>query len=324
VAKQKPIILSDESINSYGFRVLTNGIALDDFFKNPIMFYNHDRDLLPIGKWEDIKIENGTLVASPNFDDNDPFAQQIQSKYVQGILNAASMGIDVLDVSEDPSLILAGQRRGTIVKSSIFEASIADIPSNKSCLKLHFKKENITLSGQFPEALLIDNLPLINQIQSMKQIALKLGKPENATEAELVAEVDRLKLQLQGATDAGVKALLAMAEKKGFKKETIEKLAKADFDSALTLVTDAPEKEAEISAEGKPLEQVRLSDLVAELRNGLTPPVEGEKKNFTQMVQTDLPKLKQLYASKPAEVKALYKAQFGAEPTDNDLSKILI
>lgn len=326
VAKQKPIILSDESINSYGFRVLTNGIALGDFLKNPIMFYNHDRDALPIGKWEDVKVEDGKLIASPNFDDNDPFAVQIQSKYVQGILNAASMGIDILDVSEEPNLILAGQRRGTIVKSSLFEASIADIPSNKSCIKLHFKKENITLSGQFPEAFLTDNLPLINQPKNMKQIALKLGLPETATEAEIVSAIERNNLKLQGATDAGVKALVAMAEKKGFTKERITALAKADFENTLALVSDAPDKTAApaaVSTEGatneKP-EAARLTDFLDAFKdmvgNGGT---QAPTMKFSEMLEKDRKGLVKLINENPKAAQKLYKAEYNMEVSIDEL-----
>jgi hypothetical protein len=321
VAKQKPIILSDESINSYGFRVLTNGIALGDFLKNPIMFYNHDRDALPIGKWEDVKVEDGKLIASPNFDDNDPFAVQIQSKYVQGILNAASMGIDILDVSEEPGLILAGQRRGTIVKSSLFEASIADIPSNKSCIKLHFKKENITLSGQFPEAFLTDNLPLINQPKNMKQIALKLGLPETATEAEIVSAIERNNLKLQGATDAGVKALVAMAERKGFAKETVEKLAKVDFENTLSLVSGTPDKTGE--PEKQTADQVRLSDVLNELKNqnaGNSQPRNLTLSEYEKQAPEDL---KKIILTDKAKYAALHLAEYNSPLSDDDYNQIV-
>lgn len=36
-------LLSDESVNSYGTRVLTAGIRLDDYEKNPVVLWNHTR-----------------------------------------------------------------------------------------------------------------------------------------------------------------------------------------------------------------------------------------------------------------------------------------
>ena len=41
---QKRIILSDSSLNRYGFRVLTSGMLIEAFKKNPVMLYMHFRD----------------------------------------------------------------------------------------------------------------------------------------------------------------------------------------------------------------------------------------------------------------------------------------
>ena len=40
----KSFILSEESINDRGFRVLTGGINLERFKKNPVMLWMHHRD----------------------------------------------------------------------------------------------------------------------------------------------------------------------------------------------------------------------------------------------------------------------------------------
>ena len=41
---QKRIILSDSSLNRYGYRVLTAGLLLEAFIDNPVMLYGHFRD----------------------------------------------------------------------------------------------------------------------------------------------------------------------------------------------------------------------------------------------------------------------------------------
>ena len=61
---QKRIILSDSSLNCYGYRVLTSGMSIEAFKKNPIMLYMHFRDegspywgdYKAIGHWEDIHL----------------------------------------------------------------------------------------------------------------------------------------------------------------------------------------------------------------------------------------------------------------------------
>ena len=42
-------VLHDESVNTYGFRMLTSGANLEEFKKNPVMLLNHDDYSLPIG-----------------------------------------------------------------------------------------------------------------------------------------------------------------------------------------------------------------------------------------------------------------------------------
>ena len=43
-------IISDESVNRYGYRILSRGMSTASFEKNPVVFYNHGTYSLPIGK----------------------------------------------------------------------------------------------------------------------------------------------------------------------------------------------------------------------------------------------------------------------------------
>ncbi|MCQ5209246.1 hypothetical protein NE467_25500, partial [Bacteroides thetaiotaomicron] len=63
--RQKRIILSDSSLSRYGYGVLTSGMLLEAFKKNPVMLYMHFRDeaspiwgdTKAIGHWEHIQLE---------------------------------------------------------------------------------------------------------------------------------------------------------------------------------------------------------------------------------------------------------------------------
>ncbi|MGL4908156.1 MAG: hypothetical protein ACRC3G_02380, partial [Bacteroidales bacterium] len=103
----KRIVLSDESVNSYGFWVKTDGIDLTQFKRNPIMLWNHNRSYtdstntqLPIGKWSNIEVKDGVLSAEPVFDLQDKFAAEIARKYEQGILSMASIGIAKIESTD--------------------------------------------------------------------------------------------------------------------------------------------------------------------------------------------------------------------------------
>ncbi len=133
----KTFILHDESVNSYGFRMLTNGVILDDFKKNPVMFYNHDDREMPIGRWENIRIEADKILAEANFDQGDPKAKEIARKVEEGYISACSVGAWVLESTSDASLYIDGQDAPTVTKWSLREVSICNIPANHNALALY-------------------------------------------------------------------------------------------------------------------------------------------------------------------------------------------
>ena len=144
----KTFICSDESINSYGFRVLTAGIDLTRFLKNPIGKFNHcdewdDPNYSgPICKWSDVKKEGGQLIALPVFDIDDPKGKLIANKVDKGFLNAASIGFRIIETSEDPKLMLPGQKYATVTKCMLIEISVVDIPSNENACCLYDENDN--------------------------------------------------------------------------------------------------------------------------------------------------------------------------------------
>jgi len=200
------VILSDESVNMYGFRVLTSGIDLSAFEKNPIMLYDHARRkeydtnkniILPIGRWNDVQKLGGQLIGTPEFDVEDKFAAEIARKFEKGFLNAASinMGFDAIEWSEDPALMLQGQTGPTIVKCKIREISITDIPGNYNSVRLSCAGRELALNGATdPKVIKEFFSPSINLNEpQMKKVILLLNAtglagqlPETATE-ELVA-----------------------------------------------------------------------------------------------------------------------------------------
>jgi len=235
MAKESPrktFVLSDESVNSYGFRVLTCGIDLTSFKNNPIMLYCHIRAwkdtndiILPIGRWENLRVEDGKLLGDTCFDMDDPFAVKIANKVEKGFIKACSIGINILERSEASEHIVIGQTRPTVTRCKLNEVSIADIPSNTNAISLYDNNGNmIELTAESVDSTIgIINNQNQNQ-KEMKLIALKLGLSENATEAEILAKVTEL-LGLQAnltAKDNEIAALKAAALEAD--QKTIEKL----------------------------------------------------------------------------------------------------
>ncbi len=127
----KPItfVLSDESVNSHGNVVLTEGIDTTAFERNPVMLYMHNRDGNVIGRWENIRKEDKRLLGDAVFDDSTELAATVKKQVEKGFLRSVSIGIEVIAIKD-----LNGVQ--SIVKSRLIEVSIVDIPSNKNAVKL--------------------------------------------------------------------------------------------------------------------------------------------------------------------------------------------
>ena len=94
----KPItfVLSDESVNSRGFVVLTEGIDTSVFEQNPVMLYMHVLDGNVIGRWENIRKEDNKLLADAVFDDSTELGAQVKKQVEGGFLRAVSIGIEAI------------------------------------------------------------------------------------------------------------------------------------------------------------------------------------------------------------------------------------
>lgn len=190
----KSFVLHDESINEYGFWMMTAGADLKQFIKNPIMLFNHNRSwrdtedsILPIGHWENIRVEGTRILADPVFD-SDPFSQKIAAKVESGTLRMASAGIRTITTSSDPKFFKPGQRYETVLKWKMKEASIVDIGANENALALYDADDKlITLSDDQ------HSIPLkpINHSKdhTMNELAKLLNLADSALEQDFIAAV---------------------------------------------------------------------------------------------------------------------------------------
>ncbi|MBT1702950.1 phage protease [Chryseosolibacter indicus] len=132
----KEFVLTDSSVNCYGFRLLTSGYLIDEYKKNPIGYAMHKRDDGVLVRWEDLRLEGDTVYAKPVINLSHIHGQRTVDEIENGFLNAASVGhIVVLETSEEASLKLDGQTGPTITKWYNRECSLVDVPGNYNALK---------------------------------------------------------------------------------------------------------------------------------------------------------------------------------------------
>lgn len=171
----KRIKVSDETENTYGVSVLTSGISLTRFKKNPVMFFSHNTYQPPIGLWKDLRIENTSLSAEPVFDEEDDAAMKLAGKYERGFLKGASIGIRVKEIQriEDPS----GKKptRRIITKSELMEISLTGNPSNTNALQLYASSgepiqanDQAAFSAALDAHIQIDNEPMSTTTEQTK------------------------------------------------------------------------------------------------------------------------------------------------------------
>lgn len=307
----KRVRISNESLNSYGFRVLTHGMDVAQYNRNPVLLYMHERGNV-VGYVKDLKVENNEVTGELMFDCASELSQRCKKQFEFGSLRMVSAGLEILETSEDASMLVQGQTRPTITKSKLFEVSVADVGANDDALVLHKDGKRITLGrdGDCP-------LPLLNNINKQKTeemenktIALNLGLPETATEAEISAKIAELNaVKEQNASLLQEKEKLTLARINSLVDQAI-----ADKRIELNNKDQFVELGKKIGAEE--LEKtlrvlhpaVRLSSVLGH-QGGAT----DSKQQMTKLSQVPASQLATLRSENPEEYKRLYKAEYGIE-----------
>ncbi len=322
----KEVIISTSGLNCYGGRVLTSGIDLTQFQKNPLLLWMHrrsfDRDAMPIGRIDNLRTDGDRLIGTPVFDQNDEFAKKIESKWENGFLRMASAGIEIIETSDAPEHLLQGQTRRTITRCRLEEVSIVDMGGNDEALQLYDRSGKVLklAAGEDNDALPLlapekkddpsgtapdgkDNNQTNKSTQSMnKEILQLLGLSETATEQEAVGALRLLKekadkvetLQLASIT-AVVDGAIAEKRITADKKEHFVNIGKAAGIDSLrtTLSLMQPVR--------KPTEVIRQTDA----------PRDDEPKTYAKLSDVPANQLEKLREERPQDYERLYKAEYG-------------
>ncbi|MCM1518966.1 MAG: HK97 family phage prohead protease [Pseudoflavonifractor sp.] len=189
----KRVRLTDDSINSYGSRVLTVGCDASQYERNPVLLYMHERGKV-IGYIKDIKKEEGEITGEPVFDCASELSRQCKKQWEVGSLRMVSIGIDVLSMSEDPEHVLPGQTAPTITSSRIYEVSVVDIGANDNAIVMRREGKQITLGRDSDNPLpRLKDKPTTKHTMDQKALAISLGLPESADEAAINTKIEEMK-----------------------------------------------------------------------------------------------------------------------------------
>lgn len=313
MSKTKRVRISNESLNSYGTRVLTSGMNVDQYNRNPVLLYMHERGQV-IGYVKDLRVEGDEVTGELMFDEATELSQRCKKQWEFGSLKMVSIGIDILELSEDPQHLVEGQTSPTISKSKLFEVSLVDIGANDDALVLQKDGKRIELGKDAAR-----ELPLLhsnnNKNQKPKQmdqekLALQLGLPKDADEATINAKL--AKLQADGA-----EAETLRQERDTLRASRIETLVNA----AIAEKKIGEDKKQQFLDLGKKIgaddlkqtfdamsPQVKLSTIVN--GGGAASGGHAEWKKLSDVPSDELSKMREQNA---AQYKQLYKAEYGID-----------
>lgn len=312
MSKTKRVRISNESLNSCGTRVLTAGMNVDQYNRNPVLLYMHQRGQV-IGCVKDLRVEGDEVTGELMFDEATELSIRCKKQWEFGSLKMVSVGIDIQELSEDPKFLVQGQTSPTITKSKLFEVSLVDIGANDDAIVLQKDGKRIELGKDGGAVLpLLHNSNNNQKTKTMDQekLALELGLPKDADEATINATLAKLKAD-------GAEAETLRQERDTLRAARIETLVNA----AIAEKKIGEDKKQHFLDLGKKIgaeelkqtfdamsPQVRLSAIV-----GSHGGVSGGSAEFKKLSDVPTDQLAELKEKNPALYKKLYKEEYGFE-----------
>ena len=152
IGAELEFVLSDETVDRLDDVIAVAGWQLADFKRNPVALFAHRSDF-PIGRWENVRIENGALRGKLVMAEEGTSERinELRSLVRQGVLRAVSVGFHPLDRKPRED-----SKRGGVLftKSSLLECSLVSVPANPNSLQearsLDVSRETVALVfGEF-------------------------------------------------------------------------------------------------------------------------------------------------------------------------------
>ncbi|MBT0708814.1 hypothetical protein INE90_01142 [Bacteroides uniformis] len=308
----KRVRISNSALNSYGFRVLTVGMDIGQYCRNPVLLDMHERGNV-IGYVKDVRVEDDEITGEPVFDEASELSRRRKRQWEFGSVRMVSVGIDILELSDSAEHLVQGQTRPTITRSKLTEVSLVDIGANDDAIVLTHGgvRTELGRDGECPLPLL-DNKPQNQKIMDQKVLALSLGLPETADEATINARLSELKAskeeadRLKRENDALQLARITSAVEKAVEEKRIGEDRKQQFID-LGRKIGAEELEKTFAAMSP---QVRLSSVIGHQGGA---PTGTQPVSYNKLSDVPVDKLEELREKQPAEYRKLYKAEYGME-----------
>ena len=316
--KMFKVRISNSTLNSYGTRVLTEGLDTSQFERNPVLLYMHNRGQV-IGCVRNIQKEGDDVVGELDFDEATDLSVQCRKQFEFGSLKAVSAGIDIVETSESPEFLLPGQTGPTITKSKLFEVSVVDVGANDDAIVLRHGGVRLTLGkdSENPLPLLTHTLNQSHHMELSKLITL-LGLSAEATEADvettlktLLAERDTLQKNLETLQGTLLsQQLLQLQKEERINAEQKEKIINLSKDHSFEEVQSVIAIVA-----GDPTKETPKTQQFAHKDFGLTSILhKGSETQWKKLSEVPEAELATMRAEDREQYCRLYRAEYGFDP----------
>lgn len=193
-------VISTNTPDRYDDIVSPKGALLDNYRRNPVVLWNHNSNLPPIGKNINIMVYDNEIVALTKFADTQ-LAQEIKSLYEGGFMSAFSIGF--IPKKSD----IDSQGRTVFTEWELLEYSCVPIPANPEALTMALK------NVQSPEL-----KSILNQYKTMAQENIKIKEIEDKIE-DLDLSFENIQNDLVGLEENAILVERALEDFEAIKAE---------------------------------------------------------------------------------------------------------
>lgn len=201
-----PFVLTSEIVDRDGDVVVVKDMNIDNYKKNPVVFFEHDTRQHAIGKAYNIKKLKGKVTADIWLHELDEESKQVKRYLDAGVYNSGSIGFRVYGSSKRRTTLNEQSPYDTINElkpTELYEFSVVKIPANPEAIRKAYEREvEARQKGLLKEE---DNIMEIkagavlnqknrqNLIEAKEKIEKVLASAENEKTEQVTEQVEQIK-----------------------------------------------------------------------------------------------------------------------------------
>lgn len=249
----KEFVVTDNSINVYGFKLLTSGYLKDEFLKIPYGYYDHKDEDGILVRWEDMRIDGEKVLAKPVINLNHSRGQRTVEEIENGFVKSASVGkLVILETTTEPHPTEKGKVVTVGTKWYNRELSLVGLPGNRNAtIQLYDGNDKEIQLSDFLNTTIVMEKPKI-PIVVLQALNLSDTDSENVSEALRVIQdlTDKA-----ARTDKAEKALKDLQESVG--KMAMKNLLDEAQTPGKAKITNELRAKLETQYAGRPLQDLK-------------------------------------------------------------------